>query len=61
MDGKTYEIKLKKDFVEPGDIVDLGIEMVTPSKKGDYGGCWRMRADNGYYFGTFLCIQIHTK
>jgi hypothetical protein len=59
--GKTYEIKLKKDFVEPGDIVDLGIEMVTPSKKGDYGGCWRMRGDNGYYFGTFLCIQIHAK
>jgi hypothetical protein len=58
LSGKAWEIKSKKDFVEPGATKDIGIEMVTPPTGGETGGCWRMRGDNGYYFGTLLCILI---
>ena len=44
--------------VKPGDIVEIRIDVQTPSKGGDWGGCWRMQGDNGQYFGTFLCMLV---
>jgi hypothetical protein len=44
--------------VEPGEIVNIEIHIKTPSKEGEWGGCWRMRGDDGYYFGTFLCLLV---
>ena len=55
----TWEVQhngVKK--VKPGDIVEIRIDILTPTKGGDWGGCWRMKGDNGYYFGTFLCLAV---
>lgn len=55
----TWEIKAKKDFVKPDEIVEITIDIKTPSKSLDnWGGCWKMMGDNGYYFGTFLCLSV---
>ena len=59
LSGQPWQIKTKNQFVEPGDTVDISVLMVAPSKVGEDGGCWRMRADNGYYFGTFLCVDLY--
>ena len=61
LDGQTYTIKLKKDFVAPGATVDLGIDMTAHLKPGDYQGCWKMKNDRGFYFGTILCVVIKVK
>jgi hypothetical protein len=58
LSGKTWELERKSDFLAPGDTKDIGVIMITPSNSGTYSGCWRMRGDNGYYFGTLLCIEI---
>lgn len=56
--GKTEELIESWQFVDPGEDTTIAVDMVAPSSPGEYGGCWRMRGDNGYYFGTFLCVQI---
>ena len=54
----TWEITQKSQFVAPGETVDIGIYITTPSKLGEWGGCWKMKGDNDYFFGTFLCMLI---
>jgi hypothetical protein len=50
-----------KEFVEPNEIVEIRIDIKTPSKGGEWGGCWKMMGDNGYYFGTFLCLLVRVE
>lgn len=47
-----------KEFVAPGETVDIRIELTTPSPRAEWGGCWKMQGDNDYYFGTFLCLLV---
>ena len=47
--------------VKPGDIVEIRIDIKTPSKGGDWGGCWKMQGDNGQYFGTLACINVRVE
>jgi len=44
--------------VDPGEIVEIRIDIRTPTKGGEWGGCWKMQGDNGQYFGTFLCLAV---
>jgi hypothetical protein len=55
IDEKTH----KK--VEPGDIVEVRIDIKTPTTGGEWGGCWRMQGDSGYFFGTFLCLAVRVE
>lgn len=47
--------------VEPGEIVEIRIDVKTPSTGGEWGGCWRMQGDNGQFFGTPLCLLVVVK
>jgi hypothetical protein len=61
MGGKPWEItptSSSKDFVQPGEIVEIKIDMRVPTSAGEHGGCWRMKGDGGYYFGTYLCVLV---
>ena len=53
-----WVIDERKEFVDPNEIVEIRIDVKTPSKDGEFGGCWRMMGDDGYYFGTFLCLLV---
>ena len=54
----SWVIDETREFVEPGEIVEIGIEMRTPTKGGEWGGCWKMKGDSGQLFGTFVCLLI---
>jgi len=58
LDAENWIITLTSQFVEPGEEVDITVQMTTPSKKGEHGGCWKMIGDDGYFFGTPLCIEV---
>lgn len=38
--------------VRPGEAVDISINMVTPTKPGNYKGSWMLRNESGRYFGV---------
>ena len=52
IDEKVY----KK--VDPGEIREIEIDIKTPTKGGEWGGCWQMRGDGGQWFGTPLCLKV---
>jgi hypothetical protein len=59
--AKTWELTQKSDFTAPGDTLDIKIDMVAPGVPGEFTGCWRMKSDTGYFFGTWLCVDVVTK
>jgi hypothetical protein len=58
LDPYNYEFKKSTDFVEGGATVNLGLNLTTPCTPGDYQGSWRMRNDQGAYFGTYLTVIV---
>jgi len=54
----TWVIDEEKEFVEPGEIIEIQIDVKTPSTGGEWGGCWKMQGDNGQFFGTPLCLLV---
>jgi hypothetical protein len=61
MNASKWEIIYKKQFVDPGEVVNIEVELTVPSTSGEHGGCWRMQGDNDYYFGTPMCMLINVK
>jgi hypothetical protein len=61
MDG--YDLKFSTNIgpVAPGKTVDLKINMTAHLAEGTYTGCWRMKDDKGYFFGTWMCYKIEVK
>jgi hypothetical protein len=58
IDPYNFQFKKTSDFVSPGEGINLGINLTAPLKEGDYAGHWRMRNDQGSYFGTTLSVYI---
>jgi len=54
---KGKETKLPNS-VDPGNTVDVSIEMTAPTNNGWYGGWWRLKSDTGDYFGDFVYVSI---
>lgn len=52
--GKTNS----SDFVAGGAGINIGINLTAPCTPGKYEGHWRMRNDQGYYFGTIFSVYI---
>jgi hypothetical protein len=61
MHATTWEIIYKKEYIEPDEIAEITVEMDAPSSSGEHGGCWRMKATDGYFFGTPMCILINVQ
>jgi len=57
----TWVIDQRSEFVEPDEIVEIRIDVKTPSKGGEWGGCWKMQGDNGQFFGTPLCLLVEVQ
>lgn len=57
----TWVIDQTSEFVEPNEIVEIRIDVKTPSTGGEWGGCWRMQGDNGQFFGTPVCLLVMVK
>jgi hypothetical protein len=61
LDPYNFDFKRSNDFVAAGETADLGVELTTPCKPGKYEGHWKMRTDNGYFFGTVLSVYVEVK
>ncbi len=44
--------------VEPGDTVDVSVEMVAPTQTGSHTGYWRLQNASGTVFGDTFYVEI---
>ena len=44
--------------VQPGDTVDISVNMAAPNANGSYNGYWQLRSQYGYNFGQTLWLKI---
>ncbi len=58
LDGYDIPINRKSDFIYPGESVDYSVKLTASLQPNTYTECWRMRGDNGAFFGSFLCVVI---
>lgn len=58
LDGYNVPIQLTKDFVKPGEVHNFSIDMTAHLAPGTYQGCWKMKDDHGYFFGSYFCVVI---
>jgi hypothetical protein len=61
LDPYNFEFKKASDFVAGGAGINMAITLTTPCQPGNYEGHWRMRSDNGYYFGTILSVYVEVQ
>ena len=48
MDGPKYQDL--DEYIEPGETVDILIDLEAPEDEGTYTGYWKLQTDDGYYF-----------
>lgn len=53
-----YKFRTTKDFVGPGEAVDIAIDMYAPGDPGEYIAHWHMFDDNGQPFGSDFTVVI---
>ena len=61
LDPYNFDFKKSEDFVAGGAAINLPVNLTAPCTPGKYEGHWRMRNDQGYYFGTILSVYIEVK
>jgi hypothetical protein len=61
IDPVNYEIKIKADFIDPGEDADFDVPLTAPLKEGPYQGSWRMRNDQGVFFGETVTVVFEVK
>ena len=61
IDPVNYEIKIKADFIDPGEDADFDIPLTAPLAEGSYQGSWRMRNDQGVFFGETVTVVFEVK
>jgi hypothetical protein len=44
--------------VQPGAEAEISVNLVAPTKPGNYSGYWRLASNNGIPFGQFLSVVI---
>ena len=50
-----------KTTVEPGGVIDIGVNLTAPATVGEYGTCYILQNDRGVYFGGPLCVEVVVK
>jgi hypothetical protein len=58
LDPYNFDFTKSSDFVAGGAGINMGITLTAPCTPGKYEGHWRMRNDQGYYFGTIFSVYI---
>jgi hypothetical protein len=56
--NESFKFVKSSDFVAGGQGINIGIWIDAPCAPGKYEGHYRMRNDQGYYFGTVLSLYI---
>jgi hypothetical protein len=56
--NESFKFVKSSDFVAGGQGINIGIWLDVPCAPGKYEGHYRMRNDQGYYFGTVLSVYL---
>ena len=57
MDGPKYQDL--NEYVEPGETIDLLIDLKAPEDAGNYTGYWKLQADDGdYFYQVYAQIEV---
>ncbi len=54
----VWKIKEAHQFVQPGEVVDIGISMYAPGDPGEYVAHWSWYDDQGKAFGQSVTVVI---
>lgn len=54
---KTTSVLINKT-VNPGEVVDVGVNLTAPNNEGKYSGKWALRTPGGVYFGIGKSADI---
>lgn len=59
-DQMTHVDRVMSGSLGPGQMTDISVDMVSPSKTGIYQGQWRMITPSGSYFGgLYMCVCVY--
>jgi len=61
LDPYNFKFSQQKDWVGPGEGLNISVNLTAPLAIGKYQGTWRMRNDQGYYFGQIFSVYIEVK
>jgi hypothetical protein len=61
LDPYNFQFENANDFVSGGEAVDISLDLTTPCEPGEYEGHWRMRNDQGFYFGTVVSVYVEVQ
>lgn len=50
-----------RDFVASGESINMTIHLTTPCQPGTYQGTWRMKDDNGNFFGEMFTVIVEVR
>lgn len=58
-----YDIVINKteEFTKPGHSQSFIIELIAPTKSGEYKGYWKLKTDDGTFFGPLVYFDIVVK
>jgi next-to-BRCA1 protein 1 len=61
LDPYNLKIKDKKDFIASSETGYMSVNLTAPLAAGKYTATWRMKTDNGYFFGSLFTVVIEVK
>jgi hypothetical protein len=50
--GGPIAISFTEEVIEPGETVDVGVDLIAPDTPGTYKGYWKLRNPTGQTFGS---------
>ncbi len=59
--GGDIVIKKTEDYVKPGANISFVLKLTTNNKPGTYIGTWKLRDDQGNYFGSMVWVKYIIK
>lgn len=59
--GSDIVIKKAEDYVKPGANISFVLKLVTNNAPGEYIGTWKLRDDEGNYFGSMVWVKYVIK
>lgn len=58
MSGRNINVPYN---VQPGQTVDLSVDLIAPNSDGTYRGYWQMRSPQGQNFGESIWVKVRVK
>ena len=61
IEGYDIVINKKDEFTAPGHSQSFSVELTAPTAAGEYKGYWKLKTDDGTFFGPLVYFDIIVK